>query len=87
MGENPGCNNIQILEEQTVLQNYLHNKDKGIREETIFFIFRLNIVPHASYQADQNLMEIQEWKEKVPDNFVKSFSRVLLLVLETSIVS
>ena len=32
-------------------------------------------------------MEIEEWKQKVPSGCVKSFSRVLLSVLETSIVS
>ena len=51
------------------------------------FISRLNIVQHDSYQADEIVMEIEEWKQKVADDYVKSFSRVLLGVLETSILS
>ena len=51
------------------------------------FIFRLNIVLYDSYQTDTIFMEIEEWKQKVPDDYVKSFGRVLLGVLETSIVS
>ena len=44
------CNNIQKHGEQTVLQNHPHDEDKGVREETIFLIFRRNIVLHDSYQ-------------------------------------
>ena len=51
------------------------------------FISRLNIVQRDSYQADEIFMEIEEWKQKVADDYVKSFSRVLLGVLETSILS
>ena len=40
-----------------------------------------------SYEADEIVMEIEEWKQKVPDIYVKSFIRVLLGVLEASIVS
>ena len=80
-------NNIQKHGEQTVLQNYLHDEDKGVREETIFSIFRWNIVLHDSYQADEIVTEIEEWRQKVPGVCVKSFSRVLLSVLETSVVS
>ena len=58
-------NNIQKHGEQTVLQNYLHDEDKGVREETIFLIFRWNIVLHDSYQADEIVTEIEEWKQKV----------------------
>ena len=86
MGDELGCNSKQKHGEQTVLQNYLHNGSKGVREETIFF-FGLNIVLHNSYQADEIVMEIIEWKQKVPDGYVKSFSRVLLSVLDTLIVS
>ena len=32
----PWLNNIQKHGEQTVMQNYLHDEDKGVREETIF---------------------------------------------------
>ena len=51
------------------------------------FIFILNIVLLDSYQVDEIVMEIEEWKQKVPGNYVKSFIRVLLGVLETSILS
>ena len=51
------------------------------------FISRLNIVQRDSCQADKIVMEIEEWKQKVADDYVKSFSRVLLGVLETSILS
>ena len=87
MGDDLDCNNIQKHGEQTVLQNYLHDEDKGVREETIFSIFRWNIVLHDSYQADEIVTEIEEWRQKVPGVCVKSFSRVLLSVLETSVVS
>ena len=50
-------------------------------------ISRLNIVQRDSYQADEIVMEIEEWKQKVADDYVKSFSRVLLGVLETSVLS
>ena len=51
------------------------------------FISRLNIVQRDSYQADEIVMEIEEWKQKVADDYVESFGRVLLGVLETSILS
>ena len=51
------------------------------------FISRLNIVQRDSCQADKIVMEIEEWKQKVADDYVKSFSRVLLGVLGTSILS
>ena len=81
MGDDLDCNNIQNYGERTGLQNYLHDEDKGVREETIFLIFRWNIVLHDSYQADEIVIEIEEWKHKVPGACVKSFSRVLLSVL------
>ena len=87
MGDDLDCNNIQKHGEQTVLQNYLRDEDRGVREETIFSIFRWNIVLQDSYQADEIVTEIEEWKQKVPDVCVKSFGRVLLSVLETSVVS
>ena len=40
-----------------------------------------------SYQADETAIKIEEWKQKVPDDYVTNFSRVLLGLLETSIVS
>ena len=51
------------------------------------FIFILNIVLRDSYQVDKVVIEIEEWKQKVPAKYVKSFIRVLLGVLETSILS
>ena len=60
---------------------------KGSERRPFIFISRLNIVQRDSYQADEIVMEIEEWKQKVADDYVKSFSRVLLGVLETSILS
>ena len=60
---------------------------KGSERRPFVFISRLNIVQHDSYQADEIVMEIEEWKQKVVDDYVKSFSRVLIGVLETSILS
>ena len=51
------------------------------------FISSLNIVQRDSYQADEIAMEIEERKQKVADDYVKSFSRVLLGVSEISILS
>ena len=87
MGDDIGWNNIQKHGEQRVMQNYLHDEDKGVREETIFLIFRWNIGLHDSYQPDEIVTEIEEWKQKVPGVCVKSFSRVVLNVLETPLVS
>ena len=72
--------------EREVLQNYQLDEGKGVRKETIF-ISRQNIVQRDSYQTDEIVMEIEEWKQKVADDYVKSYSRVLLGVLETSILS
>ena len=60
---------------------------KGSERRPFIFISRLNIVQRDSYQADEIIMKIEEWKQKVADDYVKSFSRVLLGVLETSILS
>ena len=62
-------------------------KEKGSETRPPIFIFRLNIALHDSYQVEEIVMEIEEWKQKVPGNYIKSFSRVLLSLLETSIVS
>ena len=45
------------------------------------------MVQRDSYQADEIVMEIEEWKQKIADDYVKYFSRVLLGVLETSVLS
>ena len=60
---------------------------KGSERGPFIFIFRLNIAQCDSYQADEIVMEIEKWKDKAANNYVKSFSRVLLRVLETSVVS
>ena len=87
MGDDLDCNNIQNYGERTGLQNYLHDEDKGVREETIFLIFSWNIVLYDSHQADGIVIEIEEWKQKLPGVCIKSFSRNLLSVLETPVVS
>ena len=56
---------------------------KGSERRPFIFISRLNIVQRDSNQADEIVMEIEEWKQNVVDDYVKSFSRVLLGVLET----
>ena len=60
---------------------------KGSERRPFVFISRLNIVQHDSYQADEIIIEIEEWKQKVAEDYVKRFSRVLLGALETSILS
>ena len=65
---------------------YMTRVKESERKSSVF-IFRLNIVPHDSYQVDKIVMEIVEWKQNVPRNYVRNFSRVLLNLLETSIVS
>ena len=47
----------------------------------------MNTVLNDSYKGDEIVMEIEECKQKVPDGYVKSVSRVLLRVLETSVLS
>ena len=59
---------------------------KGSERRPFIFISRLNIVQRNSYQPDEIVTDIEEWKQKVADDYVKSFSRVLLSVLETSIL-
>ena len=60
---------------------------KGSERRPFIFVSRLNIVQRDSYQADEIVMEIEEWKQNVVDDSLKGFSRVLLGVLETSILS
>ena len=59
---------------------------KGSERRPFIFTFRFNIVLRDLYQADEIVMKIEEWKQKVQDDYVESFSRVLLRVLETSVV-
>ena len=81
------CNNIQKHGDRAVLKNYLHHGVKRSERRPFIFIFRLSIALHDSYKADETVMEIKEWKQKVPHDYVKNVSRVLLSVLETSIIS
>ena len=60
---------------------------KRSEKRPFIFVSRVNIVQRDSYQADEIVMEIEEWKQKVANSYVKSFSRSLLGVLETSILS
>ena len=62
-------------------------KIKRSERRPFIFISRLNIVQRDSYQGNETVMEIEEWKQNVTDDYVKSLSRVLLGVLETSILS
>ena len=49
---------------------------KGSERRPFIFIFKLSIILHDSYQADEIVMEIEEWKQKVPGDCIKSFNRV-----------
>ena len=49
---------------------------KGSERRPFIFSFRLSIALHDSYQADEIVMDMEEWKEKVPGNCVESFSRI-----------
>ena len=71
--------------EQTVLQSYLYTwwGWRSQRGDHFLKFFRWNIVLHDSYQTDKTVTEFEERKQKVPGIWVKSFSRVLLSMLET----
>ena len=60
---------------------------KGSERRPLIFISRFNIVRRDSCQADEIVIEIEEWKQNVAEDYVKSFIRVLLGVLETSVLS
>ena len=45
----------------------------GSERRPFIFISRLNIFQHDSYQGDEIVMDIEEWKQKVADDYVKSF--------------
>ena len=57
---------------------------KEAERRPFFLIFRWNVVVHYSYQADEIVTEIEEWKQKVLSVCVKSFSRVLKCVGDIS---
>ena len=44
---------------------------KGSERRPFIFISRLNIIQRDSCQADEIVLEIEEWKQKVADDFVK----------------
>ena len=60
---------------------------KGLDRTPFVLIFRLNVVLRDSYQAEEIVIEIEEWKQKGPNDYMKRFIRAVLGVLETSIVS
>ena len=57
---------------------------KASERRPFIFAFSLNIVLLDLYQADEIVMEIEEWKHQIPEDYVKSFSKVLLSTLEVS---
>ena len=61
MSDGLGCNNIQIYQFFNKITNI---RVKGSERRPFIFIFRLNIVLRDSYQADEIVMEIEEWKKK-----------------------
>ena len=46
---------------------------KGSERRPFIYISRLNIVQNDSYQADQIVIEIEEWKQKVADDYSEEF--------------
>ena len=87
MSDSLGFNNKQKHGGGNICKTTYLMRVKGSERRPFVFIFRFNIVLQDSYQPDETVMEIEEWKRKVPSDSVKTFSRVLLSVLETSIVS
>ena len=45
---------------------------KGSEGRPFNLNFRLNIALHYSYQAEEIVMGIEEWKKKLLDDYVKS---------------
>ena len=64
MGGDLGCNNIQKYGEQAVCKTTYMTRVQESERGPFIFIFRLNIVLHDSYQVDEIVMEIEEWKYK-----------------------
>ena len=60
---------------------------KGSERRQFIFIFRLSIVLHDSYQANEIAMKIEVWKQEVSGDYVKSFGRVLINMLEALFVT
>ena len=69
-----GCNNLQKRGEQAVCKTTYMTRVKGSERRPFIFIFRLNIVLHDSYQVDESVMEIKEWKHK---KFQETMSKAL----------
>ena len=87
MGGDLGCNNIRNMNSGQFLKTNYMIWVKGSKRRPFIFIFRLNIVLYNSHHADEDVMKIQNWKKKVPGDCIKSFSRVLLNMLVTLILS
>ena len=64
MGGDLGCNNIQKYGEQAVCKTTYMTRVKGSERRPFTFIFRLNIILHDSYQVDEIVMKMEEWKYK-----------------------
>ena len=47
---------------------------EGSERRPFIFIFRLSIALHDLYQVDEVVIEIEEWKQKVPGNSIKKQS-------------
>ena len=68
---------MTLIENATTYRNMRWGKSckvsnirvKGSERRPFIFIFRLNIVLCDLYQADAIVIEIKEWKQKVPDNY------------------
>ena len=45
---------------------------KGSERRPFIFISRLNVVHRDSYQADEIVMEVEEWKQKVAGDYEKA---------------
>ena len=45
---------------------------KGSERRPFIFISRLNIVQRDSYQANEIVMEVEEWKQKVAGDYAKA---------------
>ena len=88
MGDDLGRKNIERnVEKEKSYKITDMIRTKGLERRPFIFISRLNIVQRDSYQAYEIVMEIEEQKQNVVGDFVKNFSRVLVGVLETSILS
>ena len=74
MGDDLGYNNIQKHGEQADCKTTYMTMVKGSERRPFIFIFRLNIVLHNSYQVAEIVVELEEWKQKVPGSYVKIFS-------------